>query len=82
MVVVTAGIIERDGQILIAQRKKGSRPEYKRELPGEKLEEGARDALTSFMHPQKLNSLGTHRQVHEAHQKNRDISKCRRHGIK
>jgi len=29
----------------------------------------ARDALTSFMHPQKLNGLGTHRQVHEAHQK-------------
>jgi 8-oxo-dGTP diphosphatase len=40
MVVVTAGIIERDGQILIAQRKKGSRLEYKWELPGGKLEEG------------------------------------------
>jgi 8-oxo-dGTP diphosphatase len=40
MVVVTAGIIERDGQILIAQRKKGSREEYKWELPGGKLEEG------------------------------------------
>ena len=40
MVVVTAGIIERDGKILIAQRKKGSRLEYKWELPGGKLEEG------------------------------------------
>jgi hypothetical protein len=33
MIIVTAGIIERDGQILIAQRKKNSRPEYKWELP-------------------------------------------------
>jgi len=38
MVVVTAGIVERDGKLLNAQRKKGSRPEYKRELPGGKLE--------------------------------------------
>jgi 8-oxo-dGTP pyrophosphatase MutT (NUDIX family) len=38
MVVVTAGIIERDCKLFIAQRKKGSRPEYKRELPGGKLE--------------------------------------------
>jgi hypothetical protein len=28
-----------------------------------------RNALTSFMLSHKLNGLGTHRQVHEAHQK-------------
>ncbi|MCX6654316.1 MAG: (deoxy)nucleoside triphosphate pyrophosphohydrolase, partial [Candidatus Bathyarchaeota archaeon] len=39
MVLVTAGIIRKNGKILIAQRKKGSHLEYKWELPGGKLEE-------------------------------------------
>jgi len=38
MVVVTAAIIEKNGKILIAQRKKGTQLEYKWELPGGKLE--------------------------------------------
>jgi 8-oxo-dGTP diphosphatase len=40
MIIVTAGIIEKDGLILIAQRKKGSNLEYKWEFPGGKLEKG------------------------------------------
>jgi 8-oxo-dGTP diphosphatase len=39
MVLVTAGIIEREGKILIAQRMKGSLLEYKWEFPGGKLED-------------------------------------------
>lgn len=40
MVFVTAAIIERDSKILIAQRKKGDRLEYKWEFPGGKIEKG------------------------------------------
>lgn len=38
--VVTAGILIREGQILICQRRKGSWGEYKWEFPGGKVEEG------------------------------------------
>ncbi len=37
---VTAAILEQDGKILIAQRKKGDRLEGKWEFPGGKIEEG------------------------------------------
>jgi 8-oxo-dGTP diphosphatase len=40
MVIVTAGIIEKEGKILIAQRKAGDKLEYKWEFPGGKIEEG------------------------------------------
>jgi len=38
--IVIAAILEKDGRILIAQRKKGDRQEYKWEFPGGKLEPG------------------------------------------
>ena len=40
MLTVVAGIIRRDRAILIAQRKRGDRLEYKWEFPGGKLEPG------------------------------------------
>lgn len=40
MEIVTAAIIETDGKILIARRKKGSHQESKWEFPGGKIEEG------------------------------------------
>lgn len=46
-VLVVAGVIERDGQILIGQRKRGDWNEFKWEFPGGKVElrEDPRDAL-------------------------------------
>jgi 8-oxo-dGTP diphosphatase len=46
-VMVVAGIIRRDGRVLICQRKRGSRHELKWEFPGGKVErrETPRDAL-------------------------------------
>lgn len=38
--IVTAGIITREGRILICQRRKGSWGEYKWEFPGGKVEDG------------------------------------------
>ena len=38
--VVTAGVITREGYILICQRRKGSWGEYKWEFPGGKVEDG------------------------------------------
>lgn len=38
--VVTAGVITREGCILICQRRKGSWGEYKWEFPGGKVEDG------------------------------------------
>jgi 8-oxo-dGTP diphosphatase len=40
MVEVVAGIIERDGRILICQRRRGDRLEFKWEFPGGKIEPG------------------------------------------
>jgi 8-oxo-dGTP diphosphatase len=40
MTRVAAGVIERDGTVLIAQRKRGRREELKWEFPGGKLEPG------------------------------------------
>lgn len=47
MQVVTAAVIEKDGKILVARRKKGDRLENKWEFPGGKLETGEtpRDGL-------------------------------------
>lgn len=47
VVAVVAGVIERDGKILIAQRKRGSKHSLKWEFPGGKVEPGEqpRDAL-------------------------------------
>lgn len=47
MRVVTAGIIERDGQLLICQRGRGEHFEYKWEFPGGKVkpEESPAEAL-------------------------------------
>ena len=44
---VVAAVIERDGQVLICQRKRGGRHELKWEFPGGKVEAGEhpRDAL-------------------------------------
>jgi 8-oxo-dGTP diphosphatase len=39
-VLVVAGVIERDGRILIAQRRRGGRHELKWEFPGGKVEPG------------------------------------------
>lgn len=39
-VIVVAGVIERNGRILIGQRKRGKRHEMKWEFPGGKVEEG------------------------------------------
>ncbi len=39
-VLVVAGVIERDGRILIAQRRRGARHELKWEFPGGKVEPG------------------------------------------
>lgn len=39
-VIVVAGIIEKDGRVLIGQRKKGQRHELKWEFPGGKVEPG------------------------------------------
>jgi 8-oxo-dGTP diphosphatase len=39
-VLVVAGVIERDGKILIAQRRRGGRHELKWEFPGGKVERG------------------------------------------
>jgi 8-oxo-dGTP diphosphatase len=38
--IVTAAILEKDGRILIAKRKKGDHLEYRWEFPGGKLESG------------------------------------------
>lgn len=40
MIRVAVGIVERDGHILICQRKRGSRYELKWEFPGGKVENG------------------------------------------
>jgi 8-oxo-dGTP diphosphatase len=40
MIVVTAGIIEKHGKILIARRKQGDALEHKWEFPGGKIEPG------------------------------------------
>lgn len=39
-ITVTAAVLEKDGRILIARRKRGDRLEDKWEFPGGKLEEG------------------------------------------
>jgi len=39
-IIVAAAVIERDGRILIARRKKGMHMEYKWEFPGGKVESG------------------------------------------
>lgn len=39
-VIVTAGIVEREGKVLIAQRRRGSDLAYKWEFPGGKIEPG------------------------------------------
>ena len=39
VVLVVAGLIERDGRILIGQRKRGDRHAYKWEFPGGKVEQ-------------------------------------------
>jgi len=39
VVLVVAGLIERDGQILIGQRKRGDRHAFKWEFPGGKVEQ-------------------------------------------
>ncbi|MFQ5846042.1 MAG: (deoxy)nucleoside triphosphate pyrophosphohydrolase [Candidatus Methylomirabilales bacterium] len=46
--VVTAGIITREGCILICQRRKGSWGEYKWEFPGGKVEEGEEPAASLY----------------------------------
>lgn len=38
MQIVTAAVMEKDGKILIAQRRRGDHQQYKWELPGGKLE--------------------------------------------
>lgn len=38
MQIVTAAVMEKDGRILIAQRRRGDHQQYKWELPGGKLE--------------------------------------------
>lgn len=38
MQIVTAAVMEKDGKILIAQRRRGDHHQYKWELPGGKLE--------------------------------------------
>jgi 8-oxo-dGTP diphosphatase len=45
--VVVAAVIQKDGQILIGQRRRGDSHEFKWEFPGGKVEEGEqpRDAL-------------------------------------
>ncbi|MGA9365038.1 MAG: (deoxy)nucleoside triphosphate pyrophosphohydrolase [Bacteroidota bacterium] len=40
MIQVAVGIVERDGHILVCQRKRGSRYELKWEFPGGKVENG------------------------------------------
>ena len=40
MIKVTAGVIEKDGMILIAKRRKGDRFEHKWEFPGGKVHPG------------------------------------------
>jgi 8-oxo-dGTP diphosphatase len=40
MIRVAVGIVERDGHVLICQRKRGSRYELKWEFPGGKVENG------------------------------------------
>jgi 8-oxo-dGTP diphosphatase len=40
MIEVAVGIVERDGHILVCQRKRGSRYELKWEFPGGKVESG------------------------------------------
>jgi 8-oxo-dGTP diphosphatase len=47
MIQVAVGIVERDGQILVCQRKQGSRYELKWEFPGGKVE-NREDAKTSL----------------------------------
>jgi 8-oxo-dGTP diphosphatase len=49
---VVAGVIERDGQILIGQRRAGDRFEFKWEFPGGKVEpdEDPKDALARELH--------------------------------
>jgi 8-oxo-dGTP diphosphatase len=43
-IVVAAAVIERDGRILIGQRKRGSKHSLKWEFPGGKVEEGETSA--------------------------------------
>jgi 8-oxo-dGTP diphosphatase len=47
MVQVAVGIVERDGRVLVCQRRKGSRFELKWEFPGGKVKNGE-DAKTSL----------------------------------
>jgi 8-oxo-dGTP diphosphatase len=52
VVLVTAGIVKRDGKILIAQRKKGDQLEDKWEFPGGKIKENEspEDCLKRELH--------------------------------
>lgn len=47
MIQVAVGIIERDGRVLVCQRRRGSRYELKWEFPGGKVEAGE-DPTTSL----------------------------------
>jgi 8-oxo-dGTP diphosphatase len=40
LLLVVAGVIERDGKILVCQRRAGARHEFKWEFPGGKVEDG------------------------------------------
>jgi 8-oxo-dGTP diphosphatase len=60
---VVAALIERDGEVLIAQRKRGGRHELKWEFPGGKVEPGESPshALVRELHEE----LGIHAEVDE-----------------
>jgi 8-oxo-dGTP diphosphatase len=63
MVTVSAGIIERNGLILVCQRKKGSRYELKWEFPGGKAKTG--EDPKKALHRELVEELGIYAEVGE-----------------
>ena len=61
MIKVAVGIIERDGSILVCQRKKGSRYQLKWEFPGGKVENG--EDLKNSLQRELLEELGIRAEI-------------------
>ncbi|MDX1980621.1 MAG: (deoxy)nucleoside triphosphate pyrophosphohydrolase [Bryobacteraceae bacterium] len=58
---VVAALIERDGEVLIAQRKKGARHELKWEFPGGKIEHG--ESPRAALARELQEELGIHAEI-------------------
>jgi mutator protein MutT len=63
MQIVTAAVMEKDGRILIAQRRRGDHQQYKWELPGGKLE--SHETLKECLQRELREELGIETEIGE-----------------